>query len=290
MQAVTTWHDYLELCKPRVVALMLVTVIVGMLLASPGMVAGRILILGTIGIGFAAGSAAVINHLVDRHIDSLMQRTKRRPIATGKVNPMAALCFAGVLALLSMWILATFVNQLTAILSLATLIGYAVVYTMFLKRLTPQNIVIGGAAGAAPPMLGWAAVTGTVDPYSLLLVLIIFTWTPPHFWALAIYRYQDYEKAEIPMLPVTHGIQFTKLCILLYTVLLIAVSILPYVTGMSGGIYAVGSLLLGARFLYWSIKLYRNEAAIIAMQTFRFSITYLLLLFVLLLGDHYFLT
>lgn len=287
MTLVSAWREYLELCKPKVVALMLLTAIVGMMLASPGMVPMNALIFGTIGIAAAAGSAAVINHLVDRHIDALMQRTQRRPIASGKITPRDAIIFSIILALFSMVILMVFVNTLTAVLSLATLIGYAFVYTMYLKRATPQNIVIGGAAGAAPPLLGWAAVTGSITADALLLVLIIYTWTPPHFWSLAIYRHEDYAKANIPMLPVTHGIPFTKLSIILYTLLMIAITMMPFVIQMSGWVYLIGSLLLGLRFLYWTIKLYRSDDPRVAMQTFRYSITYLMLLFALLLIDHY---
>jgi protoheme IX farnesyltransferase len=283
------FHDYLELCKPKVVALMLLTAIVGMFLASPGWVGFSPLIFGSIGIAFCASSAAAINHLVDRHIDAIMARTQKRPIAKGKVTPKQAMGFAFIMGLVGMLVLVLFVNILTAALTFITLIGYAVIYTGFLKRATPQNIVIGGLAGAAPPLLGWTSVTGSIAPQALLLVLIIFTWTPPHFWALAIYRYKDYEKAKIPMLPVTHGIDFTKLNIVFYTILLIAVSLLPYAISASGLIYLLGALLLGGRFLYWAIVLYRTEKAIVAMQTFRFSIVYLMLLFVVLLTDHYFL-
>jgi protoheme IX farnesyltransferase len=288
MVATFPWRDYLELCKPRVVALMLVTAVVGMLLAAPpGTLPWHSLVFGTTGIAFAAGAAAVINHLVDRRIDTLMRRTERRPVATGRVRPLSALVFAAVLMTMAMVILVRYVNSVTAIWSLASLLGYAIVYTLFLKRATPQNIVIGGAAGAAPPMLGWAAVTGSIDPYSLLLVLIIFVWTPPHFWALAIYRLQDYKAAHIPMLPVTHGIRFTKLCILMYTVLLLAVTTLPFATGMSGWLYLVVSLGLGLRFLQWSLRLWKSESPVIAQRTFRFSIIYLLWLFVAILADHY---
>lgn len=282
------WQAYLELCKPRVVMLMLLTAVVGMFLASPGFVPWRSLIFGTLGIGLAAGSAAAINHLVDQRIDTIMARTQYRPLPSGKITPRQAWCFAALLGLASMLVLVTLVNTMTAILSLLTLVGYAGIYTLYLKRATPQNIVIGGAAGAAPPMLGWSAVTGTLDPHSLLLVLIIFVWTPPHFWALAIYRYKDYAAAKIPMLPVTHGIPFTKLSILLYTILLIAVSILPFATKMCGMIYLSGALILGGIFLYYAVKLkYSNDPAV-AMATFRYSIWYLMVLFVVLLVDHYF--
>jgi len=282
-----SWHDYLALCKPKVVALMLLTSVVGMFLASPGIVPWRVLIIATFGIACAAGSAAVINQLLDRRIDAIMARTKRRPIPQGKVTAKQALIFAAILASIAMLLLSVFINQLTAILTMATLIGYAVVYTVFLKRATPQNIVIGGAAGAAPPLLGWVAVTGHADPMAFLLVLIIFVWTPPHFWALAIYRCKDYAKAGIPMLPVTHGIGFTKLSILLYTILLVAVSVLPFVIGSSGYLYFSAALILGLRFLYWAIRLLRTSEEMVAMQTFRYSIMYLLLIFIFLLLDHY---
>ena len=281
------WRDYLELCKPRVVALMLLTVIVGMFLATPGLVPFTTVIASLVGIGFAAGSAAAINHLVDRRIDAIMMRTSKRPVARGRVSVKQALYFALILGTSGLAILIFFVNFLTAALTFITLIGYAGVYTGYLKRATPQNIVIGGLAGAAPPLLGWTAVTNQLDPQALLLVLIIFTWTPPHFWALAIYRFEEYRHAEIPMLPVTHGIAFTKLNVLLYTILLLVVSVLPFVIGMCGWLYLFGALVLGGRFLYWSIVLYSTEKPIIAMRTFRFSIIYLMVLFVFLLLDHW---
>lgn len=281
------WNDYLELCKPRVVALMLLTVVVGMYLAVPGWVPLATLFITLLGIGLCAGSAAAINHLVDKRIDTIMARTRKRPVAQGRVSVRQAICFAIILGILGLIVLSCFVNTLTAVLAFITIIGYAGVYTGYLKRATPQNIVIGGLAGAAPPLLGWTAVTNQLDPQALLLVLIIFTWTPPHFWALAIYRFEDYKHAEIPMLPVTHGIRYTKLNVLLYTILLLIVSVLPFVVGMSGWFYLVGALLIGARFMYWAIVLYRTEEAKVAMQTFRFSIVYLMLLFVFLLVDHY---
>jgi protoheme IX farnesyltransferase len=282
-----TWSDYLELCKPKVVALMLLTVLVGMYLAVPGWVALPIVAAGLVGIGFCAGSAAAINHLVDKRIDALMARTQKRPIARGQIRPSQALAFALTLGIIGLGVLLYFVNVLTACLTFLTLIGYAGIYTGYLKRATPQNIVIGGLAGAAPPLLGWTAVTNQLDPHALLLVLIIFTWTPPHFWALAIYRFKDYQHAQIPMLPVTHGIQYTKLHILLYTILLVAVSMLPFAVGMSGWIYLLGALLLGTRFLYWAIVLFRSKEPVVAMRTFRFSIVYLMLMFLILLIDHY---
>ncbi len=279
-----TWRDYLELCKPRVVSLMLLTALIGMLLASPGMVSWDILVFGMLGIALSAGSAATINHLIDRRFDAIMGRTKRRPIPTGKIEPRHAFLFATLLAVLSMIVLLTIVNTLTAMLTLTTLVGYAVVYTMFLKHATPQNIVIGGATGAAPPLLGWTAVTGHIDPQALLLVLIIFVWTPPHFWALAIARYEEYAKADIPMLPVTHGIKFTKLSILLYTILLVAATLMPYVIGMSGGVYLLSAMILGAGFLVYAVMLYKDDKY--AYNTFRYSIVYLMLLFLMLLIDH----
>ncbi|CAM4466074.1 MAG: Protoheme IX farnesyltransferase [Legionellaceae bacterium] len=286
-EGINHWRAYLELCKPRVVLLMLLTAVVGMFLASSGWPPLHSLIMGTLGIGLAASSAASINHLVDKRIDALMSRTQFRPLPSGKISPFQAWTFAIVLGISSMIILFAWVNKVTAILSFLTLIGYAGIYTLYLKRATPQNIVIGGAAGAAPPMLGWTAVTGTIDPYSLLLTLIIFIWTPPHFWALAIYRYNDYAKAKIPMLPVTHGIPFTRLSILLYTILLIGATILPFAVHMSGYFYLIGALILGFIFLYYAIKLNISENPLIAMATFRYSIIYLMLLFIILLIDHY---
>ncbi|MGM9452665.1 heme o synthase [Legionella bozemanae] len=281
------WRDYLELCKPRVVLLMLLTVVVGMYLATPGWVSLSLLLFSLLGIGLCAGSAAAINHLVDKRIDAIMARTKKRPVASGQVSVRQALLFALIIGTLGLTVLVVFVNQLTAVLTFVTLIGYAGIYTGYLKRATSQNIVIGGLAGAAPPLLGWTAVTNQLDPQALLLVLIIFIWTPPHFWALAIYRYEEYQHAQIPMLPVTHGIAFTKLNIYLYTILLLVVSVLPFVIGMSGLFYLIGALVLGMRFLFWAHKLYRTDKPVVAMQTFRFSIVYLMLLFVFLLIDHY---
>lgn len=284
---VTSWRDYLELCKPRVVLLMLLTVLVGMFLATPGLVPCVTIIASLVGIGCCAGSAAAINHLVDKRIDAMMARTQKRPVARGQISVMNALWFAVILGSVGLIVLTLWVNPLTAGLTFLTLIGYAGVYTGYLKRATSQNIVIGGLAGAAPPLLGWTAVTNHLDPQGLLLVLIIFIWTPPHFWALAIYRFEDYRKAEIPMLPVIYGIPYTKLNVLLYTILLIVVSVLPFLVGMSGWFYLIGAMILGGRFMYWAIKLYRHEDAGIAMRTFRFSIVYLMMLFVVLLVDHY---
>lgn len=286
-QSNNSWKDYVELCKPRVVLLMLLTVLVGMYLATPGWVNLSLIAYTVLGVGCSAASAAAINHLVDRHIDSIMARTKKRPVAHGRVSVYQALVFAVIMGAFGLTVLALFVNKLTALLTFITLIGYAGVYTGYLKRATSQNIVIGGLAGAAPPLLGWTAVTNHLDPQALLLVLIIFTWTPPHFWALAIYRYEEYQHAQIPMLPVTHGIPFTKLNIYLYTILLLVVSILPFTVGMSSWLYLLAALVLGGRFLYWAHKLYRTDKPVIAMKTFRFSIVYLMLLFVFLLIDHY---
>ncbi len=284
---ISTWRAYLELCKPRVVALMMLTTLVGMCLATPGMVPLRSLIWGNLGIALAAGSAAVINQLVDSRIDAIMLRTKQRPIPTGKISSSHAWWFAFIIGSLGLGILVFWVNLLTAVLTLFTLLGYAVVYTLFLKRATPQNIVIGGLAGAAPPLLGWTAVTGSFDPNSLLLVLIIYAWTPPHFWALAIHREKEYAKVDIPMLPVTHGVRLTKVHILLYTLLMLAASVMPFITRMSGWLYLIGALILGSRFLYWAIRLLLNDDSRIPMRTFRFSIIYLMGIFIFLLLDHY---
>ncbi|MDX2313751.1 MAG: heme o synthase [Gammaproteobacteria bacterium] len=282
-----SWREYLELCKPRVVMLLVFTAVVGMFLAAPGWVPWQALIFGSIGIGLGAASGAAINHIVDQRADSLMHRTRRRPLPTGRIETASALIFAALLCLLSMVLLVTLVNTLTAILTLAAMVGYSVVYTVFLKRATPQNIVIGGAAGAMPPVLGWTAVTGTLDPQSLLLFLIIFAWTPPHFWALAIHRCGDYARANVPMLPVTHGIEYTRLQILLYTVLLVGVSLLPFVTHMSGPLYLVAALILGGVFLYYAINLFRGRDDGLPMRTFIYSIYYLMALFSALLVDHY---
>ena len=281
------WRDYLELTKPRVVALMILTSLIGMLLAVPGMVPLDVLIFGNLGIALVAGSAAAVNHYVDRRIDVHMLRTQNRPMAKGRLSSTEALGFAAILGVLGTAILVVFANVLTALLTIAALIGYAIIYTLYLKRATPQNIVIGGLAGAAPPLLGWVAVTGEVHPYSLLLVLIIFAWTPPHFWALAVHRQDDYAKAEIPMLPVTHGEKYTIFNILLYTLLLIVVSVLPYVFGMFGWIYLIGALILGGRFLYWAIVMFLGKSRDSGMKTFRYSIWYLMILFIVMLTDHY---
>lgn len=286
-RAVAGWRDYLELTKPKVVALMIITAAIGMLLATDGAVPWHVLILGNLGIALCAGSAAAVNHVVDRRIDVHMARTRRRPLAVGRVNPINALLFALALGIGGMLILLQWINAITAWLTLGSLLGYAVIYTSFLKRATPQNIVIGGLAGAAPPLLGWTAVTGQVDAEALLLVLIIFAWTPPHFWALAIHRKAEYAKVDIPMLPVTHGEDYTKLHILLYTFILLAVSLLPYVIHMSGPLYLVVALGLGLRFIDWAWALLRESRPHAAIKTFKFSLWYLLWLFVALLLDHY---
>ncbi len=281
------WRDFLELTKPKVSLLIVFTAIVGMVLASPGMVPLPALIFGTLGIAMASGSAAAFNHVVDRRIDEQMARTRRRPLPTGHLSMRQALGFATLLGLGSMLVLWPSVGGLTAMLTFFSLIGYAIVYTMWLKRATPQNIVIGGAAGAAPPVLGWAAVTNTIDPHALMLFLIIFTWTPPHFWALAIARRDDYAKVGIPMLPVTHGIPYTRLQIVLYTILLVLSTLLPVLTRMSGLIYLVAAIALNARFLYFVFALRRGIRPDLPMRTFKFSINYLMLLFAALIVDHY---
>lgn len=283
----TTWRDYYELCKPNVVLLMLLTSLIGMLLAVPGMVPLDVLFFGNLGIGLCAGSAAAVNHIVDRHVDTKMARTFNRPVAQGRVAPREAVIFAFVLGLLGMTVLMVWVNALTAWLTLASLIGYAFIYTLFLKRATPQNIVIGGLAGAAPPLLGWTAVTGEIHGHALLLVLIIFAWTPPHFWALAVHRKAEYAKAKIPMLPVTHGEAYTKLHIMLYTFILIAVTLLPYVTRMLNWLYLLGAIVLGIGFLYYAWVLLRGNQKNAGMDAFRYSIIYLMALFVIMLADHY---
>ncbi len=281
-----SWRDYYELCKPNVVALMLLTSVIGMLLSVPGMVPIDILILGNLGIALCAGSAAAVNHIADRHIDTKMARTHNRPIAKGRLETHQAVLFAAVLGLVGLGILIVWVNALTAWLTLASLVGYALIYTLYLKRATPQNIVIGGLAGAAPPLLGWTAVTGEVHGHALLLVLIIFAWTPPHFWALAVHRKAEYANADIPMLPVTHGDQYTKLHIVLYTLMLLAVSFLPFVTGMLNVFYLVGAAVLGLGFLYYAVAMF-GESKKAGMDAFWYSIIYLMALFVIMLIDHY---
>ena len=290
IETLTDRKAFYELTKPRVVVLIVFTAIVGMFLAVPGWPGTIPLIFGTIGIGFAASGAAVFNHILDARIDIHMLRTRGRPLPQGRVSERAALRFALMLSLISMILLWFVVNPLTAVLTFFSLIGYAVIYTVYLKRATPQNIVIGGAAGAAPPVLGWTAVTNEVHASALLLFLIIFVWTPPHFWALAIARKKEYAKVNIPMLPVTHGEAYTRLNILLYTILLVLVTIIPYLIGMSGIIYLLTAMILGGMFLFHAIQMMRYPDELNrAMQTFRFSINYLGLLFGALLLDHYFL-
>lgn len=279
--------DYVTLCKPRVVLLMILTSMVGMCLATPDHFSWMIFLWANAGIALVASSAASINHLMDRHIDHLMHRTKNRPIVQGNVSTRNAIVFICILFVVGMFLLIEYVNMLTAILTFASLVGYAGIYTLYLKHATPQNIVIGGLAGAAPPLLGWVAMTGHVDAGAIVLLLIIFVWTPPHFWALAIYRVDEYAKADVPMLPVTHGIPFTKLNILLYTILLILVSFLPFAIGLSRWIYLIAAIVLGARFLQWSIRLMRTEDSKTALATFRFSIIYLTGLFVAMVVDHF---
>ena len=278
---------YLELCKPRVVALIVFTAIVGMFLAVPGLPPWNAIIFGTLGIGLAASSAAAINHLLDQRIDAVMARTRNRPLPTGQLSATQVLIFAGLLALVSMTMLVLWVNTLTAVLTFFSLIGYAIIYTVWLKRATPQNIVIGGAAGAAPPVLGWVAATGVVDHNALILFLIIYVWTPPHFWALAIHRRKDYAAVDIPMLPVTHGVRFTRWHILFYTILLVIVTTMPYLTGMSGLFYLAGATVLNLGFLWYAFRLLRDNDDRLPMQTFGYSIIYLMVLFVFLLVDHY---
>ena len=282
-----TWRDYKELTKPNVVLLMILTSAIGMFMAVPGMVPLNALLLGNLGIAMCAGAAAAVNHLVDQRIDQRMARTYKRPVAQGRVGAGQAAVFALLIGSLGMAILLIWVNALTAWLTLASLVGYAFIYTMFLKRATPQNIVIGGLAGAAPPLLGWTAVTGQIDGHALLLVLIIFAWTPPHFWALAIHRKEEYAAVDIPMLPVTHGVAFTKLHILLYTIIMFLITLLPYATRMSGPLYLLGAVVLGGGFLYWAIELIRDKNPNAPMETFKYSITYLMALFVIMLVDHY---
>ena len=282
-----SWRDFLEMCKPRVVLLMLICSVAGMFLATASSVPLDVLIYGNIGIALVAGSAAVVNHIADSHIDARMARTQSRPVATGRVSNRDAIIFSAVTGLLGLGILWFLINPLTAWLNLASWVGYGLIYTFFLKRATPQNIVIGGLFGAAPPLFGWTAVTNSIDPGGLLLVLIIFVWTPPHFWALALERKDEYADVGMPMLPVTHGEAYTRLHILLYTILLVLCTILPYLIGMSGLVYLAGALALGGGFLYWAIVLVRDSNPNALMETFRYSIVYLGALFLVLLLDHY---
>jgi len=289
VQTVADWRDYYELTKPKVVTLIVFTAVVGMFLAVPDWPGINALLFGTLGIGLAASSAAVINHVLDARIDAQMSRTRARPLPQGKLSEVQALAFAAILGVCSMLMLSVLVNPLTAVLTFASLIGYAVVYTVYLKRSTPQNIVVGGAAGAAPPVLGWTAVTGEIHADALLLFLIVFVWTPPHFWALAIAKKDEYAKVGIPMLPVTHGVSLTRLFILLYTILLVLITILPYSSGMSGVLYLLTAVTLGAIFLAYAIRLRKDTGTELPMRVFRYSIKYLMILFAALLIDHYFL-
>ena len=282
-----SWRDYYALTKPGVVRLLVFTAIVGMLLASPGMVPWHVLVFGSLGIGLAAAAGAAVNHILDQRVDAQMTRTKHRPLPTGRVGERDALVFALVLGLIGLVLLVVAINPLTALLTFASLIGYAVVYTVYLKRATPQNIVIGGAAGAAPPLLGWVAVQNEISGFAILLFLIIFTWTPPHFWALAVARKADYEKANIPMLPVTHGESVTKSFIVGYTIVLVIITVAPYFLGMTGLLYLCGALALGAGFLYYAIDFKRSDDSQKGMRTFAYSISYLAALFSFLLIDHY---
>ncbi len=285
---VASWRDYLEMCKPRVVLLMLLCALAGMFLAVPGMVPLDVIVFGLVGIGLVAGSAAAVNHIADAQIDARMARTQARPVAMGRIGTAQGLAFSGVLGVLGMLLLYFLVNPLTAWLNLGSWVGYGLIYTLFLKRATPQNIVIGGLFGAAPPLFGWAAVTNSVEPGALLLVLIIFAWTPPHFWALALDRKEEYASVDVPMLPVTHGEAYTRLHIFYYTLILLVVSLLPFVIGMSGWLYLAGAIGLGAGFVYWAVVLLRNKNPRAPIETFKYSIIYLMALFAVLLIDHYF--
>jgi heme o synthase len=278
---------FYALTKPRVVSLIVFTAVIGMFLATPGWVPAGILVAATVGIAFVAGAAAAVNCLVEQGIDAVMQRTRWRPLPRGELSATQTLVFAGVLGGTGLWILFHFVNALTMWLTLATFVGYAVVYTVILKPATPQNIVIGGASGAMPPVLGWAAVTGEVTTEAMLLFLIIFAWTPPHFWALALYRTEDYARAGVPMLPVTHGKPYTRLQVLLYTIILFAVTLLPYAIRMSGALYLVAALVLGGVFIGYALRIYTSYSDALAQKTFRYSIVYLAALFAALLVDHY---
>ncbi|WP_448565892.1 heme o synthase [Thalassotalea ganghwensis] len=281
------WRDYYEITKPRVVALLVLTALVGMCLSVPGVVPWQLLIPAMLGIAMLSSAAAAINHIVDERIDREMGRTHNRPMPNGRLTVKNAVMFASMLALIGFIVLYALVNPLTAWLTLAGLVGYGFVYTMYLKRATPQNITIGGLAGAIPPLLGWTAMTNEVHPNALLLVLLIFTWTPPHFWALAIHRKDDYAKVNIPMLPVTHGVSFTKTQILLYTILLFVVGLLPYLVGMSNWLYLIGAVVLNLGFFVYAWKLKFNANENTAMDTFKFSIIHLMALFIILLVDHY---
>ena len=282
-----TWRDYLEMCKPRVVLLMLLCTLVGMFLATTGMVPWNILLVGNLGVALVAGSAAALNHLIDASVDAKMARTRNRPVARGSVSSLHGSIFVGITGIAGITILALLVNPLTAWLNLGSWIGYGIIYSLYLKRATPQNIVIGGLFGAAPPLFGWTAVTGSIDGGGLLLVLIIFAWTPPHFWALAIDRMEEYRKVDIPMLPVTHGEHYTKVHILLYTIIMVIISVMPYLIGMSNLLYLVSAVALGAGFLYWRLVMLFGDNPRAPIETFRYSIFYLMALCVALLTDHY---
>jgi len=280
-------QQYLKLCKPRVVSLIVFTAVIGMFLATPGMVQLKILLFATSGIALVAGAAAAVNCLVEQKIDAVMARTRARPLPRGELTSLQTLIFSGVLGGTGLLLLYQFINPLTMWLTLATFIGYAIIYTVILKPMTPQNIVIGGASGAMPPVLGWAAVTGEISYDALLLFLIIFAWTPPHFWSLALYRKHEYAKAGIPMLPVTHGDKFTRLHVLLYTLILVAVSLLPFATKMSGWLYLLSACALGGVFLYYAVRIYVDYSDRLAQRAFRYSIVYLAALFAALLLDHW---
>ena len=286
-QCTESCKSFFQLCKPRVTALIVFTAVIGTFLATPGMVPLQLLLAVTIGIGMVSGAAAAFNCLIEQEIDARMARTQGRPLPMGRVSSIQTSIFASILGLLGLALLYFYVNALTMWLTLATFFGYAVVYTVFLKPSTPLNIVIGGASGAMPPILGWAAVTNSVTPEAMILFLIIFVWTPPHFWALALYRKAEYEKSGLPMLPVTHGDAFTLLHILYYTIILVLVTLIPFVMGMSGLIYLVAAVLLGSGFMYYAIKLYRGYSDALAKITFKYSVNYLMLLFAALLIDHY---
>ncbi len=285
--AESRFRQFLALTKPRVVSLVVFCAVIGMFLAVPGLPPPKVVFFATVGIALVAGAAAAINCLVEQKIDAVMQRTRRRPLPRGEVTSRSTLVFAAMVGGLGLWLLYVYVNPLTMWLTLATFVGYAIVYTVLLKPATPQNIVIGGASGAMPPVLGWVAVTGDVAPEALLLFLIIFVWTPPHFWALALYRTQDYAKAGLPMLPVTHGRRYTQLMIVLYTVALVAVTLLPFAVRMSGYLYLAAAMGLGGLFLLYAVQLYRDYSDQLARATFRYSIYYLAALFSALLVDHY---
>lgn len=285
--ALPAWRDYYEMCKPRVVLLMLLCTLVGMFLATSAWVSVSLIVNCLLGVALVAGSAAALNHLIDASVDQKMARTENRPVAQGRVTTVQGLIFVGITGALGLAILAVAVNPLTAWLNFFSWLGYGLIYTLYLKRATSQNIVIGGLFGAAPPLFGWTAVTNSIDGGGLLLVLIIFAWTPPHFWALAIDRLEEYKKVDIPMLPITHGVAYTKLHIVLYTILLIITSVLPFVIGMSNVFYLVSALALGAGFLYWSLMMFWDRSPDAPIETFKYSILYLALLFLALLIDHY---